>query len=1457
MKENPTFKIISSLIAKANRVNLQNPKTGRIITKELSNLGLSPKELTLKHLTGFLRVGLYPEVEGGEAVFGAVDLDLKDEPEDQRQFYTLEVYRKLRALGFRPFIEKSKSKGYHVWLFLSEPADKELLRWALSKAVESSSYHNKGFLEVFPKGTALFLPMFNSFTPDGTLKQEFLKGKKNAVLKPENLNQFQSNWPLLFKRYAVENTKTLKVLEKLKELPPCFLKAYENWKEGSRNGYACGLAGVCKKVLKLSLKETEEILLSMAEAKGDEELPLREAVIRRTYEQENPAGCTVLKGEHPEITVATPVCKEDCKLIRKQKEEKKGKGHRIITLSKFYPEPFAKEILSRFDFWYEGEKRDFWYCDEEEGIWKPDAKDFIKDILYKENMLDPSIKKKYQVGEIVDYIKHVSRRKGRPLPEPSPFLIPFKNGVYDLKNDLFRSFRKEDYFTFKLPWNYKEGAQCPLVDRVFHSLLPKDRVIDLYELVAYCLWRGYPYQKFFILYGRGSNGKGLYTRILTTFLGKENTSSVSLEELQKGGFHTASLYKKLANIAGEVSYEDLKHTRLLKQLTGEDLIYADRKNKEGLHFYNYAKLIFLTNQIPITRDTTYGFYRRVFLMEFPYQFSEKDGEELEFRLITFPQKEEYEGLAYKSIQILKELLKRNFRFTNNPDPEKTRRIYERLSNPVAQFIEEFCERDPEGFIWKFEFAERLNEWLDKKGFNKLSAETIGKRMKKLGYEQKEKRHPATGNKYRAWVGIKWKEPNDGDECRKLTPQPATTCDKPATGESHCGTYTNNTSSLSLSQVSQVGKGQVYKEYMEQSKTTCETCDTCDTVPDQELPSEVVADFCGVDEEEVKEWEEIERELSGEVEEKESYVFSDEEAKKALEKLKSSSVLYLDIETYSEELPKGRGDEPTLDPFRNRVRLISLGDGERFFTFDALKLSNEALKAVLKLVSEKLVVGHNLKFDLKTLAYHYGSWILPKKTFDTYLAEKLIWNAKNPKRPPKGALSLSALAKKYLGIELDKTEQSSNFGGELTDSQVVYALNDVKVLPEIVRRQVKLLNDLSSKKTKSPHPLGLESAAARLEMVFLPVLVEVELSGVPVNAEYLKRELQACREAFNKLYAEIKERYHSDPQSPKQLLTLLRDRLGLKVKSTSNKELARYSDNEVVSKIIALRKAKKKADLLEKYLDLKEGRLYPQFNQIEAHSGRMSCRNPNVQQIPRDVKGNFYKAPKGRAIIKADYPAIELRLASVIAPDKTMIEAFKEGKDLHKFTASLVSGKPIEEITKEERQRAKALNFGFIYGMSAKTFREYAFTNYGINLTEKEAEEFREKFFNAYSGIAKWHQKTARRLAFSEKGQITVYTLLGRPIAVDRLTNALNSPVQGSGADMLKMASYLFTTSVKEAGIDASIVNLVHDEIVVESSLEDKEKAKELLKSSMERACSMLIPHFPTEVEIEEVDGGEA
>jgi DNA polymerase-1 len=196
----------------------------------------------------------------------------------------------------------------------------------------------------------------------------------------------------------------------------------------------------------------------------------------------------------------------------------------------------------------------------------------------------------------------------------------------------------------------------------------------------------------------------------------------------------------------------------------------------------------------------------------------------------------------------------------------------------------------------------------------------------------------------------------------------------------------------------------------------------------------------------------------------------------------------------------------------------------------------------------------------------------------------------------------------------------------------------------------------------------------------------------------------------------------------------------------------------------------------------------------------------------------------------------------------MQKAFAEGKDLHKLTATVLTGKDYDEITKEERQRAKAVNFGLLYGMGAESLQKYAYTNYGVDMNLEEAEEIREKFFQHYQGLARWHEKTAEKLL--RTNVLNVKTLLGRVCAASGFTNALNYPVQGSGADLLKLSCVRFKNLCEKKGIDAKIINLVHDEIVVEVDTDKAKETAKLLKEAMESSCNDLFKTFKTEVEIE-------
>jgi DNA polymerase-1 len=212
---------------------------------------------------------------------------------------------------------------------------------------------------------------------------------------------------------------------------------------------------------------------------------------------------------------------------------------------------------------------------------------------------------------------------------------------------------------------------------------------------------------------------------------------------------------------------------------------------------------------------------------------------------------------------------------------------------------------------------------------------------------------------------------------------------------------------------------------------------------------------------------------------------------------------------------------------------------------------------------------------------------------------------------------------------------------------------------------------------------------------------------------------------------------------------------------------------------------------------------------------MSCGNPNVQTIPRSAEyRSLIRVEAGRALVKADWSQIELRLAAVIAQDTEMLQAFRAGADLHTVTAARVLGVPIAQVTKHHRQVAKALNFGLVYGMGAQGLRRYAASQYQVALTPVEAEQHRQRFFRTYPGLHRWHRQTATRL--EREGIIETRTLAGRrQLAVQHFPVALNSPVQGSGADGLKLALARLYHHREEAP-EARLLAVIHDEVVAEA-----------------------------------------
>ncbi len=471
----------------------------------------------------------------------------------------------------------------------------------------------------------------------------------------------------------------------------------------------------------------------------------------------------------------------------------------IAVMNRFHARPFALRILASHRFLATGKagRGDFYRFDAEAGLWRDDAEAFLDHLLRQGTLLSDELKRSYYIDEIIADVRGLSWRP-EGMPEPSPYLVPFANGVFDLRTSALRPFEPEDYFTWRLPWPYDPTAKSVFLQ---DKLANFDEGIrrHFFELLAYCLWRGYPFQRFFLWVGRGSNGKGFLANVLTYALGADNVSGVSLADIQNERFAGANLYRKLANIAGEISYSDLENTDLLKKATGTDFLDADRKYRDPIRFKNCAKLLFLTNEVPKTRDTTDAFYRRTFIVHFENQFAEDPRVVNELELLATSEKgrPEFAWLLTKALAVLRDLLQRNFVFHGTLPVAEARALYESLSNPLRQFIEENCTRtrSPNDYIYKFEFAERLNDWLTERGHNRYSDHRLGSEMKAMGIESGQR--GAAPTKWWAWLGLTWKQ---------------------ACGQSQ------------ESQESQLISNNFPERVEKLFQKTCDSCDSCDLDP---------------------------------------------------------------------------------------------------------------------------------------------------------------------------------------------------------------------------------------------------------------------------------------------------------------------------------------------------------------------------------------------------------------------------------------------------------------------------------------------------------------------------------------------------------------------------------------------------------------------------------------------------
>jgi len=385
---------------------------------------------------------------------------------------------------------------------------------------------------------------------------------------------------------------------------------------------------------------------------------------------------------------------------------------------RFIPKLLAEEIMAEYHFITMMDNEVIYVYNN--GFYQPYGEVLIKK-LCKDRLQDEY--RKNRASEVIDYIKASTYVRRREEP---PNLIPLKNGVLDLETMELKPHSPEYMFFNKLPVKYDPDATCPNIDKFHREITGSEEDVQLLEeVIGFCLYRDYFIAKALMLVGGGANGKSTWLNLVKTFLGLENVSSRSLQELEENRFAKADLHHKLANIYADLPDRALRRTGTFKMLTGRDPITAERKFQNSFQFVNYAKLLFSANKVPEAYDDTDAFFRRWIIIVFPNQFVGDDADPNILERLTT--EEELSGLLNKALKALKRLLERG-QFSYSKTTEEIKEDYIRKSSPIAAFVMDCLEVDSDAFIVKKELFQTFAEYCRIRSIPSVTQDTFFKNL---------------------------------------------------------------------------------------------------------------------------------------------------------------------------------------------------------------------------------------------------------------------------------------------------------------------------------------------------------------------------------------------------------------------------------------------------------------------------------------------------------------------------------------------------------------------------------------------------------------------------------------------------------------------------------------------------------------------------------------------------------
>jgi len=581
----------------------------------------------------------------------------------------------------------------------------------------------------------------------------------------------------------------------------------------------------------------------------------------------------------------------------------------------------------------------------------------------------------------------------------------------------------------------------------------------------------------------------------------------------------------------------------------------------------------------------------------------------------------------------------------------------------------------------------------------------------------------------------------------------------------------------------------------------------------------------------------------------------EELRRAIERMSREPVVGLDTETTD------------LDPYTSRLRLIQLATPEVVSIIDLDAFSSSAdedlahhpdLEPLRRLLEapRPIKIAHNAKFDAKFIKHKIGASI--GGLFDTLLASQLVGAGDIEERH-----GLETVASRYLNEAVDKSERLSNWNFELSEAQLEYAARDAAVLLPLREKLIERLRTESLVK------------CAQLEFECVMTVVDIELAGFYMHKDRWLEQLAIVEKKRAELAEKLQEVLAEESsqgslfggpqrddinldshQQVNQALT----RLGVPVPdSTRNWKLqplaAQYPVVETLLEYRTVQKALTSygQNMIE-LINPVTRRLHADFRQIGAPTGRFACTNPNIQQVPHAVEYRrcFSGHPESRKLVIADYSQIELRILAEFSGDRGFMQAFNSGADLHRVTAAQVFNVSLDQVSKEQRDFAKRLNFGVVYGIGAQRFALMT------GLSVPEAENVLRRYFGTYRELDTYLREAANRAvqdrqARTGSGRLVRFRYDENDRQQISMTqrNGKNTPIQGTSADILKRALRLLRDELHDT--NAKIVNIIHDEIVVETDADEAQETAAKLEQVMCAAGEEYLKTVPVKVETEIAD----